>query len=183
MRVKLLSNSARSLVILFGLFLLMGTTVHTKSRMRDLGRSVVSNDTATSEGFQLSLQSEKEAFLAEEPIVLNLTLRNISTEEGRVIGANPYQLYKFIVTDQKGVTMPLAEFGKHLAKEEGDFLGRAVVTIGPEKEVREKIEINKIFIMDAPGVYSVTAKRIGICKREREGVGELTSNTAFITIN
>ena len=171
-------NTVRLLTVVS--FLLVGITVYTDGKVpNDLKRNPQKAATI-SEGLQLSLETENQAFSSGEPVLVTIVLKNVSAKERRLVGASPYKIYEFVVKDEKGVDAPLTAYGKNLAGG-ADHLERGEFILRPGEEKREQIEIGKLFEIGNQGTYSVTARRT-VFKIESYDLAELVSNTIDFTI-
>jgi phage FluMu protein gp41 len=136
---------------------------------------------AASEGFQLSAMMDGIKLKRGEPILLKLTLKNVSQKELFVAESTAEKVYDIDVRDERGELVPLSEKGKRLYREPIMFDGVISVKVAPGQEQNVTIDLSKIYNVTATGIYSVTARRT-VPKLDRSGTAELVSNTVKVTI-
>ena len=133
-----------------------------------------------SEGYQLSIQSEKEEYAYCEPIILKIAIRNNGAEPGLLIVARPDEDYIAIVKNSKGKAVPLTAYGRHLR----DFLLGGLeqgVHLDPGQKREYILLVNRIHDMTRKDTYSVRVKRY-VYKRNDKGSAEVLSNTIQVEV-
>jgi hypothetical protein len=133
-----------------------------------------------SEGYQLSIQAEKQVYAYCEPIVLKITIRNNGPEPGLLIVARPDEDYTAVVKNSKGKAVPLTAYGRHLR----DFLLGGLeqsVHLDPGQKREYTLLVNRIHDMTRKDTYSVIVKRY-VYKRDDKGSAEVLSNTIQVEV-
>lgn len=129
-------------------------------------------------GFQLSASLDKEWVGFCEPVVLHLTIKNVSGEALRLWETFPDHDFVLEVTDDRGTSAPLTRFGE-IARHAASFR-RLLRTVDPGEECSYAILVNRVHDMTLPGIYSIMAKYVEMGPwRERF---EVVSNTVKIKI-
>lgn len=135
-----------------------------------------------SEGFQLSARLDQEKLKSGVPVVLQLSLRNITKRELRVVETITEYDYEIEITNERGVRAPLTKRGQQLKDGPRQYTKVVSVKIAPGQEQQVKLEINLIYDITAKGVYSITARR-KVPKLDRSGQAEVVSNPVKLEID
>lgn len=167
--VTLMAASATLIAIV------MGTTAHTN------GVKIISDSRGEpSEGFNLSARIENKQFKLGEPIVLNLTIRNITKQVLYLTETNPYSDYQLIVKSERGERVRLTEFGQRSSNNKEDF--RVIgVKVKPGEERHDSIEATRLYNMTVPGTYTMIARRVIRSRKGRESA-EVVSNVVNVLV-
>jgi hypothetical protein len=136
---------------------------------------------APSEGFRLSAMLGQEKLKLGEPLLLKLSLKNITKKELYVVETTADQDYEIEVTDEHGTRGTLTGKGRRLMQGIKVFTKVISVKVAPGQEQQVDIKLDEIYNLSAKGTYSVTAKRM-IPKLDRNGSVEIVSNTVKVTI-
>jgi hypothetical protein len=161
------------------LFTMMASKVECKEPKQ---RSLMSkNQGRSSAGLKLSVHLEKETFANGEPILASLLTRNSGSRIRTVMVADPEKVYSFVVKDEKGLSVPLTQYGEKVQKSLEDSLGRGFIKLKPGQVAQSTIQIDKLYKMNVPGAYYITAKR-SIFRQDDKGVIEVVSNTVKVTV-
>jgi uncharacterized protein (DUF58 family) len=131
--------------------------------------------------FRLSASLEKSEVKSGEPISLELVLKNISKRRVHVIRTNYLSAYKIEVKDGGGNRVMPTELGKELLVQSMFVSGRIPIYLDPGQELREKIDIGRIYDFGRPGTYTISAKR-NVPKRNNNGSTEVVSNTVKVVV-
>jgi hypothetical protein len=134
-----------------------------------------------SEGFQLSAKLDQEKLKVGEPVLLKLSLKNITKKDLVVVETSADQDYEIEVTNEHGTRAPLTEKGRRLTQGMRIYTKVISVKVASGQEQQVNINLNEIYDLNAKGVYSITAKR-KVPKLDRSGSVELVSNTVKVTI-
>lgn len=133
-------------------------------------------------GYQVSAKPEKNAVQSAEPIVFQVTLKNVGQAVLIYALANK-PVVEFSVKDEKGQIMPLTRYGQDLFKPAaGTQVFRLIqVKLKPGEERTYRLLVNDMYDMTVPGDYTIVAK-----KTVSNGAGgsvEVTSNAVKVTVN
>jgi hypothetical protein len=138
------------------------------------------------DGLQLLIDTERDAFVQDEPIVLNLHLKNFRAEYVTTRSqALPY--YSIEVTDGSG--------GRMLSKEEQErkklestgkvrfALHRSgpFIKIEPGDEQKNSIDLRNAYSLSPGATYSIRAKR-NVERSDGNGFVTVVSNTIAVTV-
>lgn len=132
-----------------------------------------------SEGFRLSVLFEKKQFRRESSIMLHLTIKNVTKRDLYLVETYPADEYKLTVRNERGEDAALTQLGQLLKANEGNNFRVIGVKVRSNEEVRDNIEINKFYVMTAPGAYFITAKRT-VRKLSGNSWSEVVSNTVSV---
>lgn len=135
---------------------------------------------SVAEGFQLSIQLERELVRLPEPVIVSVTLKNISKETLSVLGSSSRQDYEIIVKDNQGVSIPLTKYGKILRDSAEEFQ-LVTLKVKSQEEIQVKLVINRICDITTSGTYFITVKR-NVFRRNGKGMAEVISNTIKVKI-
>jgi hypothetical protein len=133
------------------------------------------------EGFRLSAHPWSVQAKVDQPVLLRLTIKNVTKRDLEVREALPRREYEIDVRNSRGETVPLTDFGQQLL--ENRWLGFRVrdIKVEPGEERQDTVDIAKLRDLSVPGTYYVKAKR-RIKKRNGKGWGEVASNMVRVTI-
>ena len=113
---------------------------------------------ARSEKLVLSLRLEKPVVRSGEPISLRFTLKNSNKHSVFVHESHPDIAYRLLLKNEKGLKVPLTEYGEWLQRTTQDTR-LVTIEVKPGEEKQDDVVLNKIFEMTAPGQYTVTTTR------------------------
>lgn len=121
-----------------------------------------------------------------DKIVLEIYLKNNSGRSITLEAPNgPSQaefVYKFDVRDEKGRSILKTPYGKTVYGEEGDQIivsSSHVISLDSGSEKEDRVWLNKIYMINSPGKYTVRASR-EIPKEA--GGGTVSSNAVTFTV-
>lgn len=177
-----LANRSSWLILVtaaIALFTMMASKVECKQPKQ---HSLMSkNQGRPSAGLKLYVHLEKETFAIGEPIMASLLTRNSGSRARTVMVADPEKVYRLVVKDEAGLSVPLTQYGDKVQKSLEDFLSRGFIKLKPGQEVQDRIQIDKLYKMNLPGTYYITAKR-AIFRQDNKGPAEVVSNTVKIKV-
>lgn len=136
---------------------------------------------SSSTGFLLLARAEKDVIDPGETLNLSLSIKNVSNGVRFILQPIPTEQYRIVVQDERGEPVPLTEYGEKLIKNQEDHISRAFRGVKPGEELKDTIEVNKLYDMAKPGTYSITAWRIVYDKTGHE-IGSVRSNTIKVKI-
>jgi hypothetical protein len=134
-----------------------------------------------SEGFQLSARLDQEKLKLGEPVLLKLSLKNITRKDLNVVETSADQDYEIEVVDEHGTHAPLTEKGRRLTQYPRIYTKVVSVKVAAGQEQQVYINLNEIHDLNAKGIYSITAKR-KVPKLDRSGSVDVVSNTVKLII-
>lgn len=135
-----------------------------------------------SEGFRLSAHLESVQVKVNQPVLLRLTIKNVTRKDLEVREVLPRREYEIEVKNSFGENVPLTPFGHQLSETwKGVTFRETDIKVGPGVERRDTVDIAKLRDLSVPGTYYVTAIR-RVKKRSGKGWGEVVSNTVRVTI-
>ena len=107
---------------------------------------------------QLVIKSDKEVCVGAEAIKIEVSMKNISNEEVIVWHAGFWANHKIVLLDKNKKTAPLTDFGKRcrgafnqMARDKN-----ARRPLAPGQEDKYEFELNKLYLLDSPGIYYLT---------------------------
>ena len=121
-------------------------------------------------GLELVVELDSKSFGPEEPVIIEVTLKNKSSKKYSFIQTLPERDFSFIVKDDKGQTVQLTKYGK-LVTGPLDSLGKIGVTIKPDQELRYKFLVSRLYDMSLSGDYSLTVFK-SVLRAEDEKIVE-----------
>ena len=150
------------------------TEQHAGSTNTDVGGPIT-------DGLQLFIHPQKQVFSAEEPVMVNMQLRNgrkadLSFEEY----GPPLRSVSVIIKNERGQDVPLTAFGKHLYGKQPFLLGHAVY-VPSEMRATYHFWLNRAFDLSLPGTYAVTIRKT-LDNNARSDKTSIVSNTASVTV-
>lgn len=139
-----------------------------------------------SEGFRLSAQLSSLQTKVDQPVLLRLTIKNVTKKDLEVHEALPRREFEINVKNSRGETVPLTDYGqqlygKHLFVTRRLGFKSRDIKVAPGEERQETIDIAKLRDLSVPGTYYVKAMR-RVKKQGGKGWGEVESNTVRVTI-
>jgi hypothetical protein len=135
----------------------------------------------TSFGFLLAVQADADEIAGSSPLKLSLTIKNISKRKGYILETSATEQYHLVVLDDKERPVSLTAYGEKELQPRADHLGQMMRAIEPGEESRDTIEVNKLYHMSSPGIYSITAWRI-VYDKEGKEAGTVQSNPIRVRI-
>lgn len=126
---------------------------------------------------------EKKQLKVGEPLILRFSTKNVTKKPLYLLESNPETDYRLEIKDSNGEAVSLTEYGKHILSNAGQFR-LIIVKVQPGEEVQDMMEVNKMFKIDTPGIYYISAKR-GIPESEYAALGkqvDISSNTVKAVI-
>lgn len=147
------------------------------------GAEVVSNTVTliVREGFQLSARLEKQEVKFGEPVLLHLTLKNMTQDYLPLAHTIPHGEYKLDITIQEGKNPPLTKFGQSLQQKEAAGNSGSGLVLAPGQEQQEVVRVDQMYDLSVPGAYFITASRT-IGKPDHKSWGEVVSNTVTLIV-
>lgn len=160
--------------------LLIGVDMNMFGEELDEAKVVPDKGGMVSEGFQLSAQLEKEWVGPCEPVILIVTLKNVSEKVLSLADSRPERDYEIVVKDEQGEETPLTTYGKNLMDSAGVFR-RVLLKMNAGQELQNRLLINRIYDMSISGTYSIIVKR-NVFRQDGKGFAEVISNTIKVEI-
>ena len=114
--------------------------------------------------------------MVADPVVVSLTLRNVSAETRGYVLSNEWADYELVVKDAHGSAVSLTPDARRRAAMGHAFM-RVVMELRPKGEFETRIILNRFFNLTKSGVYTVTARRRGV-----DAAGLVASNPFPIRI-
>lgn len=142
------------------------------------------------EGFQLSIKTQREAFSSRDPIDLELTLKNADKNTLVVKETAPWRDYRFEVVAESGRPVALTPDGElrltntqkgsnvRVKREDPRVIYRKV---GPGSELKNALDLKEYYIMPSGNVYTIRARR-SIYTRNGRGEVDIVSNVVRVRI-
>ena len=132
----------------------------------------------------LTLAPVRQEVAVGRPILLKLTLKNVSPEELSVEDSDAREDYKLMVKDKEGHEAPLTDLGKFLRRPHTRIVLRnVVITLKPGEQTSQSIDIAAIYDLREPGKYFATAIRDHGIYIAGKAVGDvITSNPVEINV-
>ena len=133
------------------------------------------------DGLQLFLRPQKPTFSAEEPVMVDMELRNgRKTDLSFEDFGSALRSVSVTIKDEQGQEVPLTAFGKHLYGKQPFLLGQDVF-VPAAMRATYHFWLNRAFDTSLPGTYAVTIRKT-IDNDARNGRTEVVSNTASLTV-
>jgi hypothetical protein len=141
----------------------------------------------TTEGFQLSVASDKETYDLGRPIMLSVLLRNVSNQPLRFGQTDVETDYNIEIVGADGKMAPLTAYGKELHSLDRPILHAFAVSLKTGESIEHTLPLDKLYDVSRVGVYNVTVTR----KVPKENApqstvppqfAEIRSNTIRITV-
>jgi len=136
-----------------------------------------------SEGFQMSAVAVREVVGPGDPVVLELTIKNVSKRVLTLKETAPWRDYELSVKDEKGKVARLTKEGERLEKlrKDKEELKVIFVKLSPGQEIQHTLSVTDIYQMLPGSTYLVTAKR-RIFNQRGTGVAEVVTNAVKIRV-
>jgi hypothetical protein len=182
------TKTRKTVVAIFvvALVLGMGVTLKSKSlaqKSKGLAQERNSNPSGTpSEGFKLSAKAANSVVKQGEPILLKLSLKNITQSDLYIVETTSDQDYEIEVVNERGEYMSPTKRGQLLKGNPTLFTKVIGVKVAPGQERQVNIEVDQLHDMSARGTYTITAKR-RVPKRGAGGTAEVISNKVQVKVN
>jgi len=101
---------------------------------------------------------EKKEFRVDEPLILKLSMRNVTRKALLAFESNPETDYLLDVTDVAGKPVALTEYGRQILSR-AEEVRLVTFTLQPGEKRLSVVWVNKLFAVRSPGTYYITAKR------------------------
>ena len=112
-----------------------------------------------SKRFQLSVKVDPTEVKAGLPVMVKVTIRNVSSKVGRIPETLDDWDYEFTVIESSGKDVTRTEYGRQVAERERG--GRRIdLEIRPTDEVRKTFDLGRFYVLNEPGRYYVRVTRI-----------------------
>lgn len=108
------------------------------------------------DGCGMSLVATNNPFKFGQPIVLNLSRKNFTTNDLGIVNTGPFLLYKFNVALTNGEIIPMNAFGKAYYNGNPTISGIEMNFLRPGEQTSEAIVLSRIYDLP-PGIYNVSA--------------------------
>jgi hypothetical protein len=133
------------------------------------------------EGFLMSLSLDQSAFKLDTPILLNITLKNISEQDLPWVESRPEHDFVVTVKTAQGDSPPNTLFGEQLIKFGRSSTKRIRLRVAPGEALRYHLDIRRLYDLSSIGEYSVTVQA-SVWKRGTDSGTVLVSNTVVFRI-
>lgn len=110
------------------------------------------------QGHAISIMAKNAVVSPGDPIILTISLKNVGTEDIRVLETAPLAAYAIEVLGPNGEKVPLTLYGK-LSLESHRLGSRSVSILKPGAESSVEIHLNRMFDFTIPGKYTVSVQR------------------------
>jgi hypothetical protein len=133
------------------------------------------------QGQAISIKTKKAVFVPGEPIILTISLKNVSTNDIEIVG--PILAgYDIEVLGPTGEKVPLTLYGK--MRFENSRLGsRAVNMLKPGTDFSLEVNLSRLFDMTLRGKYIVSAQSVvGRAQGDTRVVLKVTSNKVNLNV-
>jgi hypothetical protein len=144
------------------------------------------------EGYQLEISVQKESLSPLEPIVLNITLKNIGKEDVRIASITPIADYQIEVRPMRPDLIngqqvskenaPLTLEGRRLMQGAMQASGRTELLRRGESVTVSLESLNRIFDMTLDGEYKIVVRRKVPQRSDTPKLVEVTSNPIEIKV-
>lgn len=131
------------------------------------------------EGFQLSARAEKEVFAPNEPILLQITLKNV-TKRTLVHVVGSHEDYPVIVKDEEGKNVPPTRYKRQRDSRRTSF-AHGSMDIDSGEEVKSDILVNRMYDMTKSGTYFITASH-SVPNSDKTRAVRVMSNTVQVKV-
>ena len=135
-----------------------------------------------SQGFELSIVSDKEIYHAGDHVILSLLLHNASKTPAAFIHRDKERDFPLDIVSSDGKIVPLTKYGKHLQETANFVISSSKVELSPRDAIEYSLQLDKIYDVSREGTYTVTAKRMVSKEDDRRRAAEIKSNTVHITV-
>jgi hypothetical protein len=109
-------------------------------------------------GWALSASVDKPVFAAEEPVLVTLVLKNVSSEPQGYGAQNKDFDYALDCKDELQESIPLNRFGKRMVENRGR--GRFITgVLNPQEQLVNEISATLHLDLSLPGKYTLVVKR------------------------
>lgn len=115
-------------------------------------------------GLAVAIKVGKTVFSPGEPILMNISLMNMGTNDISVRLDHPLQLYHMDVWGPDGAISPFTLYGRRererierIAHFGGSVFG---IALPQGKEESDQIHLNRVFDLTLPGTYTVSVQRV-----------------------
>lgn len=143
----------------------------TTSQSKSLPRAVETWGAVTN-GFRLKLEVAQQTIRQGDPVLVTLTLQNVSKENRRVMRASPFSDYWFRIKDPNGKQSCVG----------GDFSWfNTTRWLTPNQTLVDKVDLSSRYKFSSTGKYHIAASR-SIPNVSRNGFSSANSNTVELTV-
>ena len=130
------------------------------------------------EGYELSLSTEKNEVLPDEPIFVRIALRNSGESDATIVRLPFLPFCKIEVRSAKDEIAPLTLFGKSASK----LFSVMTQPLAKGDEFVVIVQLNRLYDMTLPGRYKVTATRTVWRRDGSGGTAGVVSNTIEVRV-
>jgi hypothetical protein len=133
------------------------------------------------QGLIIVAQTAKSTYASGESIKLDVIVRN-SGDADASIGGSAFDLssFRFVVLDPSSHAVPQTAFGKKLLAVPTRVRKNVPLKIGAGWQRRYEFELNRMYDLTTPGMYSVTVKRVVVVNRRKEGAKHSTAQVLLL---
>jgi hypothetical protein len=110
------------------------------------------------EGQAISIMTKKATFASGELVVLTISLRNVGSQDTKIITQAPLGSYDIEVLGRNGEKVPLTLRGK-VESETVGYGSSSVTLLKKGQECTVEVPLNRLFDMSLPGKYTVSVTR------------------------
>lgn len=132
------------------------------------------------EGFSMTIILAKKEVDAGMPVFVTVSVKNVSTEDLRLVETNPKADFTFVIKDHEGKQVNELEYQKKL-HEYQEILRRKVAMVSAGQQVDYRFNLSRRFDMSLEGTYTVQAHR-QVLKLKGQGTVLLSSNVETVII-
>ncbi|MCI0665423.1 MAG: hypothetical protein L0220_30555, partial [Acidobacteria bacterium] len=131
----------------------------------------------------LSARQDKPTDKLGAPILLSLSIHNVTNNLLYLVESYPEKDYKISILDVNGKTPSLTEWGEHLVRIAGDDYRRVVKKVAPGQTIHNKIDISKIYHLIPGDTYTITVKRQVFKMGRKDQFTDVLSNTVSVRVS
>ena len=134
------------------------------------------------EGYTISIATDKENYLPGEMITLSVKLKNMSEGDTKILLVAKFASYQIEVVLPTREQAPLTLYGKKMLEASQSFV-RAVVPLKAGEEIGTSFNLNRFFDMTLSGEYRISVSRKVWERDNIEKTATVNSNTVVVVIN
>jgi hypothetical protein len=141
----------------------------------------------TTEGFQLSIATDKPTYSLGSPILVSVLVRNVSSQPLWVWQTDVEADYEIECVGSDGKAVLLTPYGRRLHAPDRPILHAFDVTLKPAESIEHVLPLDKLYDVSRAGVYNVTVTRKVLVLSALQTNGpprfaEIRSNTIHISM-
>lgn len=155
MNIKIKKNMFRAIVLIGCLSFSHGFTM--KARSAENKSTIQLKYGSVSQGLRCSIHPEKKEFKANDPIILTITIENVSKNVSSYFESKPDLDFVVDSKMENGSIVTPTAFAKAIP--EMPFYGRFVRNIKSGQRITYKLAANRLIDMTRSGIYNITIRR------------------------